>query len=41
MSAKVSNTFDDLGDAEKIEFALAEFAALQSQLDKLLIGAPN
>lgn len=41
MSAKASDGFDNLGDAEKIEFALAEFAALQSRVDKLLTGVPN
>jgi hypothetical protein len=36
VSAKPSEGFDNLGDAEKIDFALAEFAALQARVDKLL-----
>jgi hypothetical protein len=41
LSAKASDRFENLGDAEKIEFALTEFAALQARVDKLLIGVPN
>jgi hypothetical protein len=41
VSAKASVGFDNLGDAEKIEFALTEFAALQARVDKLLTGVPN
>jgi hypothetical protein len=36
LSAKASDGFDNLGDAEKIDFALAEFAALQARADRLL-----
>jgi hypothetical protein len=36
VSAKASDGFDNLGDAEKIDFALTEFAALQVRVDKLL-----
>jgi hypothetical protein len=36
LSAKASDGFDNLGDAEKVEFALTELAALQARVDKLL-----
>jgi hypothetical protein len=40
VSAKASRGFDNLGGPEDIDFAFAEFAAVQWGVDKLLIGVP-
>jgi hypothetical protein len=41
VTAKFPGGFDNVGETEEIDVAWAELAAVQSGVDKLLVGVPN